>query len=166
MSDGVGAHIDGGTATAVEWFARADGPEGGAGLRFACTMCGNCCSGPAGYVLVNEAECAALAARVGVTPAEFIDRYTHVLAEGRSLVERYGPRGYDCVFLDREKVPGRAVCGVYEDRPRQCRTWPFWNSVLRDASSWSRAGGVCPGINKGELTPVVQVRVMRGVVDI
>jgi Fe-S-cluster containining protein len=129
-------------------------------------MCGNCCSGPPGYVLVNDQECGALAARLGVSTGDFIDRYTHVLAEGRSLVEREGPRGFDCVFLDREKVPGRAVCGVYEDRPRQCRTWPFWNSVLRDASSWARAGGVCPGINKGALTPVVQVRVLRGVVDI
>lgn len=150
----------------AEWFARADGPEGGAGLRFGCTMCGNCCSGPAGYVLVNDAECAALAARLGVGVDEFIARYTHVLPEGRSLREINGPRGYDCVFLDREKLPGRAVCGVYEDRPRQCRTWPFWNSVLASRESWKRAGGVCPGLNQGTLVPVEQIRIQRGVVDI
>lgn len=149
-----------------EWFARSDGPEGGAGLRFGCTMCGHCCSGPAGYVLVNDAECAALAVRLGLGVQEFVDRYTHVLPEGRSLREHTGPRGYDCVFLDRAKFPGRAVCGVYEDRPRQCRTWPFWNSVLADAGTWKRAGAMCPGINKGVLVPVEQVRVLRGVVDI
>lgn len=165
MIDGAGGQVADG-AEGPEWFARADGPEQGAGLRFSCTMCGNCCSGPPGYVLVNDAECAALAARLGVSVEAFIEGYTHVLAEGRSLTEREGPRGFDCVFLDRSKVSGRAVCGVYEDRPRQCRTWPFWKSVLRDGASWARAGGVCPGINKGELTPVVQVRVLRGVVDI
>lgn len=158
--------VDAAGGNPPEWFARADGPEAGVGLRFGCTMCGHCCSGPAGYVLVNDEECAALAARLGLELQAFIDRYTHVLPEGRSLREHTGPRGYDCVFLDREKFPGRAVCGVYEDRPRQCRTWPFWNSVLENAGAWAKAGAMCPGINKGTLVPVEQVRVMRGVVDI
>lgn len=151
-----------------EWFAGPEGPEGGEGLRFSCTMCGRCCSGPAGYVLVNDAECAGMASRLGLSVEAFIDRYTHVLPEGRSLREQVvaGGRGYDCVFLDRTSVPGKAVCGVYEDRPRQCRTWPFWNSVLRDAGTWKQAGEVCPGLNKGTLVPVQQVRILRGVVEI
>ncbi|MFT3687093.1 MAG: YkgJ family cysteine cluster protein [Phycisphaerales bacterium] len=160
-----GSGTGGGTP---EWFARADGPEQGEGLRFSCTMCGRCCSGPAGFVLVNDQECAALAKRFGLSVDAFVAQYTHMLPEGRSLREHVvaGGRGYDCVFLDRTTVPGKAVCGVYEDRPRQCRTWPFWNSVLRSRESWEQAKAVCPGIDKGTLVPVTQVRVLRGVVEI
>src|SRR5882724_869738 len=107
-----------------EWFS------GGPGLAFSCTMCGNCCTGPQGYVLVTEAETAGLAARLGLSVADFAARYTHKESTGRSLNEHKTEHGYDCIFLDREKIPGKAVCGVYEDRPAQCRTWPFWKSNL------------------------------------
>jgi Fe-S-cluster containining protein len=149
-----------------EWFARPDGPEGGKGLRFACTLCGNCCSGPPGYVLVDDDECAALARRLGLGVEDFIRRYTHRMSEGRSLNERLGPAGYDCVFLDRQTVPGRAVCAVYEDRPRQCRSWPFWPSLLASRRAWEAAGRTCPGIGRGELIPLERVRVLRDSITI
>ncbi len=144
-----------------EWFDIPDPDTGEVGLRFACTMCGNCCSGPPGYVLVSDAECDALAVRLGVGRAAFIDRYTEMTSHGRSLVEREGLRGFDCVFLDRERVPGRAVCGVYEDRPAQCRSWPFWPQLLRSRDDWIRARGTCPGIDTGRLHAPQQVRVIR-----
>lgn len=149
----------------AEWFARPDSPEGGQGLRFACTMCGNCCSGSPGYVLVTEQECAALAKRLGITIDAFKRDYTHIMELGRSLNELEN-RNYDCVFLDREKIPGKAVCGVYEDRPAQCQTWPFWPSLLRSRQAWDRAKRKCPGIDKGPLHPLVQIRVARDRVDI
>lgn len=161
-----------------EWFERPDAPEGGAGLRFGCTMCGNCCSGPSGFVLVSDAEIAALARRFAITPEQFIDTYTHMLPEGRSLREVDGParsdqqpgqsaaRGYDCVFLDRQRIPGKAVCGVYEDRPAQCRTWPYWRSVIRSPQTWAKARAICPGINSGTLTPPDEIKRLRAVVEI
>jgi Fe-S-cluster containining protein len=144
-----------------EWFTRADAPEGGQGLRFGCTMCGNCCSGPPGFVLVTDAEVSALARRLGVDDETFKAQYTHIMSEGRSLNEKPSPFGNDCVFLDREKIPGKAVCGVYEDRPIQCRTWPFWPSLLKSRGTWEAAKRTCPGIDKGELIPVEQVRLRR-----
>jgi Fe-S-cluster containining protein len=133
-------------------------------------MCGNCCSGPSGFVLVNDTERTALAARLKISEAEFTARYTTMLPIGRSLIEKPAPdqthSAMDCIFLDREKIPGKAVCGVYEDRPRQCRTWPFWNSTLQNPESWARAGRTCPGINKGPLHELVQIRISRNVVDI
>ncbi len=149
-----------------EWFERPSAPEGGAGLRFACTLCGNCCSGPSGYVLVTDDECAALAAHLGLPLAEFLDTHTHVMAKGRSLRERPGAHGLDCVFLDRQSLPGKAVCSVYHHRPAQCRTWPFWKSNLRSADTWALASRVCPGMNKGVLVPSAQVKAQRDVVDI
>ena len=151
-----------------EWFADAD-PEHGRdepGLRFSCTMCGHCCTGPEGYVLVSDAEAAALARRLGLSIDEFFARYTHMTGRGRSLTEHRTDAGFDCIFLDREKIPGKAVCGVYEDRPAQCRTWPFWPSNLRTRASWERAKRVCPGMDHGTHYTPVQIRVARDAVDI
>ncbi len=148
-----------------EWFAQSDQSEErsaeAAGLRFACTMCGNCCSGPDGYVLVSDSEVAALSARLGIDQSTFLSDYTTVTSVGRSLIERDTLHGKDCVFLDRDRVPGKAVCGVYEDRPAQCRTWPFWPSVVATPNSWRLAGRVCPGIGKGTLHGPQQIRIQR-----
>lgn len=151
-----------------EWFARPDPVRGidGNGLRFTCTMCGNCCTGPEGYVLVNDAEVAALAARLGLGDAEFRKQYTHTSIAGLSLTERLSPFGRDCIFLDRDKVPGKAVCGVYEDRPRQCRTWPFWKSNLHTRRHWERAKQICPGMDRGTFVPVEEVRIRRSEISI
>ena len=149
-----------------EWFAGPDPRTGEKGLRFSCTMCGNCCTGPEGYVLVSDMEADALARRLGLTVEEFLARYTHRPFAGRSLTEKQSPFGFDCVFLDREKIPGKAVCGVYEDRPVQCRTWPFWRSNLGSRAHWDRAGRTCPGINTGTRYSVQQIRIERAKIDI
>jgi len=149
--------------TEPEWFATPD-PErdsDGSGLRFSCTTCGNCCSGPSGYVVVSDAEALALAARLEITLEAFIERYTHHTPQGRSLNEKPSHAGLDCVFLDREKIPGKAVCGVYEDRPIQCRTWPFWPSVIKSRKAWEQAKGACPGMDHGKKYDLVQIRVAR-----
>lgn len=144
-----------------EWFAPVDPRTGDPGLRFSCTMCGNCCSGPEGYVLVSDEEARRLALRLNLSTPEFLNRYTHTTSAGRSLIERETHAGRDCVFLDRDTVPGKAVCGVYEDRPAQCRTWPFWPSNLVSRAAWERSRRACPGMDKGKLYTVQQVRVQR-----
>jgi len=150
-----------------EWFDRPDHDSGRPGLRFECTMCGACCSGPEGYVLINGEESRSLAAHLGVPLAEFHDRYIRDTEEGPSLVERPGPDGgLDCVFLDRESVPGKAVCGVYEHRPAQCRTWPFWRSNLATPQAWRRAAKVCPGMNRGALVAPEDIRILRAKVEL
>ena len=157
----------------LEWFERR-GPRAGsrdarpsdAGLRFSCTMCGACCSGAEGYVRFTNEEAVAMAERVGVTLDEFMDRYTHDTAAGRSLRERPTESGYDCVFLDRQTLPGKAVCSLYDARPAQCRTWPFWASNLSSEHAWRRAAIGCPGIDRGpRVTPVETIKSQRGVVE-
>ena len=149
-----------------EWFDRPDNTTGESGLSFGCTLCGSCCTGAGGYVLFTPDEADALARRLGLSTEEFIRRYTHETSAGLSLSEVRSDFGLDCVFLDREKIPGRAVCGVYEDRPMQCRTWPFWRSNLSSPAAWSRASRGCPGMNKGTHYTVQQIRVLRDKVDI
>jgi uncharacterized protein len=119
------------------------------GLRFACTQCGNCCTGAPGFVWVNQEEIDALAARVEMTPAAFEAQHVRAVGIRRSLNEH--PNG-DCVFWQQ----GRG-CTVYEQRPRQCRTWPFWDSNLGSPQQWDEVGTHCPGAGKGQLHTVEQI---------
>jgi Fe-S-cluster containining protein len=144
-----------------DWFDDTDPTGSGPGLRFACTMCGNCCTGPEGYVLFTEEEGDAIAAKLGLTREKFLERYTKQTPLGTSLAEKQSTHGLDCIFLDRETIPGKAVCGIYEHRPAQCRTWPFWNEIVATRQSWDRANRTCPGINKGTLIPPDQIRILR-----
>lgn len=113
------------------------------GLQFSCTGCGDCCTGAPGYVWVNQQEIDALAVRLQMSPAAFEKKFVRQIGVRRSLKER---RNYDCVFLDESRR-----CTVYEDRPRQCRTWPFWDSNLKSPATWDAACQACPGSGQGKL---------------
>lgn len=128
-------------------------------------MCGNCCTGPEGFVLVSDAEVAGLAARFAMSDEGFRAQYTHMTSRGLSLTETPYQGGFDCVFLDRTKFPGKAVCGVYENRPAQCRTWPFWKSNLVSRGAWERAKRTCPGMDKGRAYTPVEIRVRRDEIE-
>jgi len=118
-----------------------------AGRACACAGRGPCGAGPgAGYVWVVPEEAAALAAHLGESGEVFAERYTRRVGWRRSLREE--PRGQDCVFLERPAAGGRR-CAVYEVRPAQCRTWPFWRENLASAAAWGRAAANCPGMNRG-----------------
>lgn len=122
-----------------------------AGLAFACTRCGNCCTGEPGTVLVDEQEIAALGTLVALDDAAFRALCTRALPSGR-IVLRERANG-DCVFWS-----ARAGCTVYAERPRQCRTWPFWRSVVASPAAWRAAAAGCPGMDQGPLHAAREVR--------
>src|SRR5262249_8584025 len=93
------------------------------GLQFTCTRCGKCCTGEPGSVWVNDEQLTAIAEVCGLPVEELTAMYTQHGHRGVTLRER--PNG-DCVFYDQQKG-----CTIYEVRPRQCRTWPFWESNLK-----------------------------------
>ncbi len=119
------------------------------GLPFACTRCGHCCTGTPGYVWVNDEEIAALAKARGDKTNEFAAVYTRPSHGKRTLREKANG---DCVFWEA----GRG-CTVYAVRPRQCRTWPFWESNLTSPEAWQETVAVCPGSGVGELIPVEEI---------
>ena len=119
------------------------------GLRFTCTMCGKCCTGEPGWVWVDEEELAAIAKFRGESLKEVRAIYTMKGARGMSLREKANG---DCVFYDREQG-----CTVYPVRPRQCRTWPFWESNVETPEDWRHTCEICPGSGQGELIPAEEI---------
>jgi Fe-S-cluster containining protein len=120
------------------------------GLRFQCTQCGDCCTGAPGFVWVNQEEVESLAQKLGVTVDEFERTYVRRVGVRRSLVEFANG---DCVFFDGKT----RKCKVYDARPRQCRTWPFWESNVKDRESWKQTCQVCPGSGKGPIVPAEEI---------
>lgn len=51
----------------------------------------------------------------------------------------------DCVLLDSET----RRCRIYSVRPKQCRTFPFWDDVLESEMNWQMYKENCPGIGNG-----------------
>ena len=120
------------------------------GLRFECTQCGDCCTGAPGYVWVNKEEIEQLATQVDMSVADFEAKYVRKVGVRKSLIEY---ENGDCVFFDTKA----RKCTVYEARPRQCRTWPFWDSNVRTEEAWRRTCEVCPGSGKGKLYQLEEI---------
>jgi Fe-S-cluster containining protein len=119
------------------------------GLRFRCTRCGHCCTGAPGYVWVNDEEVAAIAAFLGEPVPEAQAVYTRRAGRGRSLREKANG---DCIFYDRTRG-----CTIYPVRPRQCRTWPFWESNVATPEAWEQTCRICPGAGRGELISAEEI---------
>jgi len=113
------------------------------GLRFACQQCGHCCRGT-GTVRVSDAEIEELASRLDLADDAFRQIYTRTLRDGSVSLRERG--NHDCVFYERG-----SGCRVYEDRPRQCRTWPFWGAVVHSPERWEEESRTCPGMDQGPL---------------
>lgn len=103
---------------------------------------------------MNKADIEALAAEVGLEPAEFERQYVRSIGVRKSLVE-FG--NGDCVFFDNRT----RKCQVYAARPRQCRTWPFWDSNLKSQAAWDAMCESCPGAGKGKLHDIDHIETER-----
>lgn len=122
------------------------------GLRFTCTGCGKCCTGSPGYVFLSEQDIEALALRLQLSSVDFLRKYTRLVDGQTALLDK--PGSEDCIFLKDKR------CTVYEDRPLQCKTFPWWIHHLREPSDWEEAAERCEGINHPDapLIPADQIQ--------
>lgn len=95
------------------------------GKRFTCTECGKCCQG-SGEVWASSAECAAMASHLGLSQGHFLARYTKAYSRrpGWRMLKVQAATG-DCVFLE-----GGTRCSIYQVRPMQCSTYPWWPELM------------------------------------
>lgn len=122
------------------------------GLRFECQQSGRCCTshGEFGFVYLTREDRAKMAKHLGLTAAEFKQKYCEKTDGIWHLIERKG--NPDCLFLKGKQ------CGVYEARPTQCRTWPFWPDNM-NAKTWkSEIAAFCPGIGKGPVRSLEEIK--------
>ena len=89
----------------------------------ACLTCdGICCNGEKGFIWVNKEEIKAIAVFLGIDTRKFIDTYLRKKNYRYSIKELKTGDNYACLFFDRDKDG----CTIYDVRPEQCRTYPFW----------------------------------------
>lgn len=118
------------------------------GLRFECQRCGKCCRGEPGVVWVNEKEIIDISRFLGMTREMFAKKYLRIIHGRISLLE-YG--NGDCVMYNNG-------CVIYEVRPCQCRTFPFWTPNLKEENEWKKLKGQCSGIDKGQMHNLKTIR--------
>lgn len=109
------------------------------GLRFKCTGCGKCCTGSPGYVYLSQPDLDRFSTYFGITQEEFTKKYARFIDGQYALLDEADSDA--CLFLKDKR------CSVYDARPTQCRTFPWWVYHLREARDWEEAGKRCEGIN-------------------
>lgn len=131
--------------TSIPWYKE--------GLRFQCTECGKCCTGKPGYIWITEEEIKAMADQLQITEQAFKIKYTRTRDNRYALVELKDDKGNNrCIFLKGKR------CEVYQARPGQCRTFPWWKENLHNEESWKLAAEDCEGINEeAPLVPYAEI---------
>ncbi|MBI9100838.1 MAG: YkgJ family cysteine cluster protein [Spirochaetales bacterium] len=114
------------------------------GLAFECQRCSACCRFDPGYVFLSENDIIKLVRHLKISREVFLEKFCKTVDIGGfkriSIIEK---SNNDCWFWDDNG------CKVYEARPLQCRSYPFWFSLLADKSNWDGEEQHCPGVNKG-----------------
>jgi uncharacterized protein len=116
------------------------------GLRFECTRCSRCCRHTPGYVFLSATDLDTLLKATKTQRAEFLRAYCRQIPLG--LVTRVSLKektNLDCIFWET------GGCSVYEARPLQCRSFPFWSACVSSPEEWELHAQQCPGMGKGAL---------------
>lgn len=120
-------------------------------MKFACTQCGRCCRQRGkSRVYVNSAEVSAIATQLKLDRREFVQTYTEQVEHGKDILialklksNNLDNRKRECVFLENNK------CTVYENRPVQCQTYPYWPQLLLGEAELRAEAQLCEGITFG-----------------
>lgn len=128
------------------------------GLRFECTACGKCCVNHGdgfNYVYSTREERRAIAKQLGISLASFDRDYCEKVGAHLSFISEDNA----CVFLEDGK------CSIYEHRPSQCRSFPFWPELVASEDTWEEdVASFCPGVGQGPVHDPEAIRqVMRRV---
>ena len=105
-----------------------------------CDACGGrCCTGESGYIWISIDEALLVSKFLGLKMEDFAYEYLLSVNGSLSIKENKSDDGYACIFFD-EKLKN---CTIYEYRPTQCRTFPFWDYYKQNIEEAFRE---CPAL--------------------
>jgi Fe-S-cluster containining protein len=106
----------------------------------ACESCqGKCCTGESGYIFVSMNEIENIAKLLEMDIKDFATQYLFKKGYKYSIKEQIHNDSHECIFYDRVTNG----CKIYEARPTQCRTFPFWDYFKTRVDELKLE---CPGI--------------------
>mgnify|MGYP000993850290 CR=1 FL=1 len=116
------------------------------GLNFSCKQCSYCCRHEPGFVYLSKNDLTKLCTWFKLNAVDFCKKYCRWVYyyDGTEVLCLQEKENYDCIYWDKG-------CIIYEARPVQCKTYPFWSTILKDKETWDNEADFCPGINKGTL---------------
>lgn len=93
---------------------------------------------------LNEAEASKIASKLKITIIEFVANYCEERESDDGILTslRSKPERRECVFLENNK------CSIYDTRPTQCATYPWWPQNLMGKSEWRGESFRCEGIKE------------------
>jgi len=108
-----------------------------------CDSCeGNCCIGESGNIWVNKTEINNLANFLDVDLEQLAQKYIEKRGYNYSIRElKLSEDNYACIFFNLEKK----ACSIYEVRPSQCRSFPFWDYFKKNIDEVKKE---CPAIKE------------------
>lgn len=106
-----------------------------------CSSCeGNCCIGESGYVWITQDEIKKLANFLNISIDQLANDSLRKIGYKYSLRElQLSKNNYVCKFFNLEKKQ----CSIYDVRPNQCRTFPFWEYFKQNLEEVKKE---CPAI--------------------
>jgi len=123
------------------------------GLKFSCKRCSACCRYESGFVFLSKNDLKKLTSLTNMDDKSFIGSYCRWVLDrrGKQVLSLREKENKDCIFWESE-------CMIYEARPLQCVTFPFWESVISSQYNWEAASSGCPGINSGKLYNSAEIK--------
>ena len=122
------------------------------GLKFTCTTCGECCKLPGGRVELKISEAENISVFLHLTMDDFLETFCTVEDSGIYLKDNAKQH---CIFWENE------TCAIYDVRPLQCRTFPFWPENLKSPYRWKQLRSFCEGVDRGKLHTAKQIETVR-----
>eukprot|EP01130_Rhizamoeba_saxonica_P014220 TRINITY_DN618_c0_g1_i1.p1 TRINITY_DN618_c0_g1~~TRINITY_DN618_c0_g1_i1.p1 ORF type:complete len:181 (-),score=30.09 TRINITY_DN618_c0_g1_i1:11-553(-) len=108
------------------------------GLNFKCTGCGKCCVSE-GVVELSPKDRVDIPAYLGIPQTKFMEEYVEIRENEHYILQSKQDK---CIFLNDKNQ-----CDIYEMRPIQCSTYPYWSDVLKSKRSWNQEKKYCEGID-------------------
>lgn len=125
-------------------------------LDFSCQRCSNCCRLEPGAVFLTQEDAENISEILNLSLNDFLTKYCREIYKGKiPVVALKEKKNYDCILWNNG-------CTVYNARPIQCRTYPYWPYIVESKEYIDLEKRRCKGIGiKGDLTLEEKIKLYK-----